>query len=68
LKQLAALHRLQCDAGQGFLFAKPADVETAETLLAFKSQWQATIAITPGAASVSSAGTGNDESGIWYAI
>lgn len=43
-EQLAELRRLQCDAGQGFLFAKPADVETAETLLAFKNQWQATIA------------------------
>jgi len=44
LEQLAELRSLQCDAGQGFLFAKPADVETAETLLAFKNQWQATIA------------------------
>ena len=43
-EQLAELRRLQCDAGQGFLFAKPADLETAETLLAFKNQWQATIA------------------------
>ena len=44
LEQLTELRRLQCDAGQGFLFAKPADVQTAETLLAFKNQWQATIA------------------------
>jgi diguanylate cyclase (GGDEF)-like protein/PAS domain S-box-containing protein len=44
LEQLVELRRLQCDAGQGFLFAKPADVETAETLLAFKNQWQSTIA------------------------
>ena len=44
LEQLAELRRLQCDAGQGFLFAKPVDAETAETLLAFKNQWQATIA------------------------
>ena len=44
LEQLAELRRLQCDAGQGFLFAKPAEVETTETLLAYKNQWQATIA------------------------
>lgn len=44
LEQLTELRRLHCDAGQGFLFAKPADAETAETLLAFKNQWQATIA------------------------
>jgi len=44
LEQLAELRRLQCDAGQGFLFAKPAETEKAEALLAFKSQWQATIA------------------------
>lgn len=44
LEQLTELRRLQCDAGQGFLFAKPADAETAETLLAFKNQWQTTIA------------------------
>jgi diguanylate cyclase (GGDEF)-like protein/PAS domain S-box-containing protein len=44
LEQLVELRRLQCDAGQGFLFSKPADVETVETLLGFKNQWQATIA------------------------
>lgn len=44
LEQLAALRRLKCDAGQGFLFSKPAEVETAETLLAFKNQWQTTLA------------------------
>jgi diguanylate cyclase (GGDEF)-like protein/PAS domain S-box-containing protein len=44
LEQLVELRRLRCDAGQGFLFSKPADAETAETLLAFKTQWQATIA------------------------
>ncbi len=44
LEQLSALRRLKCDAGQGFLFSKPAEVETAATLLAIKSQWQTTIA------------------------
>jgi diguanylate cyclase (GGDEF)-like protein/PAS domain S-box-containing protein len=44
LEQLVELRRLKCDAGQGFLFSKPAEVETAETLLAFKNQWQTTIA------------------------
>jgi diguanylate cyclase (GGDEF)-like protein/PAS domain S-box-containing protein len=44
LEQLVELRRLQCDAGQGFLFAKPAEAETAVALLAFKNQWQATIA------------------------
>ena len=43
LEQLVALRRLKCDAGQGFFFSKPAEVETAETLLAFKNQWQTTI-------------------------
>jgi diguanylate cyclase (GGDEF)-like protein/PAS domain S-box-containing protein len=44
LEQLVELRRLQCDAGQGFLFSKPAEAETAETLLTLKHQWQATIA------------------------
>ena len=44
LDQLAALWRLKCHAGQGFLFSKPAAVATAETLLALNSQWQTTIA------------------------
>lgn len=44
LEQLVELRRLKCDAAQGFLFSKPAKVETAETLLQFKSQWQTTIA------------------------
>jgi diguanylate cyclase (GGDEF)-like protein/PAS domain S-box-containing protein len=44
LEQLVALRRLRCDAGQGFLFSKPSEAETAETLLAFKNQWQTTIA------------------------
>lgn len=42
-EQLVALRQLKCDAGQGFFFSKPAEVETAETLLAFKNQWQTTI-------------------------
>ncbi|HJP95481.1 MAG TPA: EAL domain-containing protein [Pyrinomonadaceae bacterium] len=44
LEQLVELRRLQCDAGQGFLFSKPAEAETAEALLTLKNQWQATIA------------------------
>jgi sensor c-di-GMP phosphodiesterase-like protein len=44
LEQLIELRRLKCDAGQGFLFSKPAEVETAETLLAFKNQWLTTLA------------------------
>jgi diguanylate cyclase (GGDEF)-like protein/PAS domain S-box-containing protein len=43
LEQLVALRRLKCDAGQGFFFSKPAEVEKAETLLACKDQWQTTI-------------------------
>lgn len=43
LEQLVALRRLKCDAGQGFFFSKPAEVETAETLLSFKNQWQTAI-------------------------
>ena len=43
LEQVVALRRLKCDAGQGFFFSKPAEVETAETLLSFKNQWQTTI-------------------------
>lgn len=43
LEQLVALRRLKCNAGQGFFFSKPAEVETAETLLAFKNQWQTTL-------------------------
>lgn len=44
LDQLAALWRLKCYAAQGFLFSKPAEAETAETLLALTNQWQTTIA------------------------
>src|SRR5436190_1086775 len=43
LEQLIELRRLQCDAGQGFLFSKPVDAETADALLSIKNQWQATI-------------------------
>jgi diguanylate cyclase (GGDEF)-like protein/PAS domain S-box-containing protein len=43
LEQLAELSRLQCDAGQGFLFSKPVDAESAEQMLRFNNQWQATI-------------------------
>ena len=43
LEQLVELRHLRCDAGQGYLFSKPVPVETAETLLAFKNQWQGTI-------------------------
>jgi len=39
-EQLTELRRLQCDAGQGFLFAKPADAETAGGLLGLRNEWQ----------------------------
>jgi len=44
LEQLAELRRLKCDAGQGFFFSKPAEVEIAETLLVLNNQWQTTMA------------------------
>lgn len=44
LEQLVALRGLNCDAGQGFLFSKPVQAETAETFFAFKNQWQTTVA------------------------
>jgi diguanylate cyclase (GGDEF)-like protein/PAS domain S-box-containing protein len=44
LEQLVELRRLKCDAGQGFLFSKPVEVESAETLLGIQNQWQTTIA------------------------
>jgi diguanylate cyclase (GGDEF)-like protein/PAS domain S-box-containing protein len=43
-EQLTKLRLLNCDAGQGFLFSKPTDAETAETVLGLRTQWQATIA------------------------
>jgi diguanylate cyclase (GGDEF)-like protein/PAS domain S-box-containing protein len=43
LEQLVALRRLKCDAGQGFLFSKPVEVEAAGAFLAFENQWQTTI-------------------------
>jgi len=42
-EQLTKLRLLKCDAGQGFLFSKPTDAETAATLLGLRTQWQATI-------------------------
>jgi diguanylate cyclase (GGDEF)-like protein/PAS domain S-box-containing protein len=44
LEQLVELRRLQCEAGQGYLFSKPVEVEAADALLSLKSQWQATVA------------------------
>ncbi|HEX2271739.1 MAG TPA: EAL domain-containing protein [Pyrinomonadaceae bacterium] len=44
LEQLVELRRLGCEAGQGHLFSKPVDVETADSLLTSKSQWQTTVA------------------------
>lgn len=43
-EQLTKLRLLKCDAGQGFLFSKPTDAESAATLLGLRTQWQATIA------------------------
>lgn len=43
LEQLVELRSLQCDAGQGFLFAKPADAEKVQILLSNKNQWQGFI-------------------------
>jgi diguanylate cyclase (GGDEF)-like protein/PAS domain S-box-containing protein len=44
LEQLVELRALHCDAGQGFLFSKPVDVETAEHFTNSRNQWQATVA------------------------
>lgn len=44
LEQLVELRSLKCDAGQGYLFSKPAEAETAEILLNMTNQWQRTIA------------------------
>jgi diguanylate cyclase (GGDEF)-like protein/PAS domain S-box-containing protein len=43
-EQLTKLRLLKCDAGQGFLFSKPTNAETAATFLGLRTQWQATIA------------------------
>lgn len=43
LDQLIELRRLQCDAAQGFLFAKPLDAEAAGQLLGLRNQWHRTI-------------------------
>lgn len=43
LEQLLELHRLRCDAGQGFLFSKPVDAETVHSLLVNKNQWKGII-------------------------
>ena len=40
LEQLVELRRLQCDAAQGFLFSKPVDDKTVETLLTNRNYWQ----------------------------
>jgi len=42
-EQLTKLRMLKCDAGQGFLFSKPTDAETAASLLGLRTQWQTTI-------------------------
>ncbi|HEV2827908.1 MAG TPA: EAL domain-containing protein [Pyrinomonadaceae bacterium] len=43
-EQLTKLRLLKCDAGQGFLFSKPTDAETAASFLGLRPHWQATIA------------------------
>lgn len=43
LEQLRELRRLQCDAGQGFLFSKPAEAESVEKLIVLRNQWQTTV-------------------------
>ena len=40
LEQLIELRELQCDAGQGFLFSKPGDVVTTDSLITNSNQWQ----------------------------
>jgi diguanylate cyclase (GGDEF)-like protein/PAS domain S-box-containing protein len=42
-EQLTKLRVLKCDAGQGFLFSKATDAETAASLLGLRTQWQATM-------------------------
>lgn len=44
LEQLVELRRLNCDAGQGFLFSKPVEAETAKAFFGFKNQWQTLVA------------------------
>jgi diguanylate cyclase (GGDEF)-like protein/PAS domain S-box-containing protein len=40
-EQLERLRELKCPNGQGYLFSKPIDAETAENLILNPSQWQA---------------------------
>jgi len=45
LEQMSRLQAMNCDYGQGYLFAKPAAGETAGALLARKSQWETAVAL-----------------------
>jgi EAL domain-containing protein (putative c-di-GMP-specific phosphodiesterase class I) len=44
LQQLAELRRLDCDAGQGYLFSKPVGAKAAGNLMGSKTKWQAALA------------------------
>jgi diguanylate cyclase (GGDEF)-like protein/PAS domain S-box-containing protein len=48
VEQAAQLRLLKCDAGQGYLFSKPTDADSAEVLLGTQVQWQATVASLDG--------------------
>jgi diguanylate cyclase (GGDEF)-like protein/PAS domain S-box-containing protein len=43
MEQLVQLRRLNCEAGQGFLFSKPVDADTAGELASADSHWQTTM-------------------------
>jgi EAL domain-containing protein (putative c-di-GMP-specific phosphodiesterase class I) len=38
-EQLAGLRELGCESGQGYLFSKPVDAESAEALIAAQPRW-----------------------------
>jgi diguanylate cyclase (GGDEF)-like protein len=43
LGQLAQLRKLNCQYGQGYLFARPADAASIDTWISHKPQWQADL-------------------------
>ena len=48
LGQLAQLRKLNCQYGQGYLFARPADATAIDAWISHKPQWQADLYAAPG--------------------
>ncbi len=48
LGQLAQLRKLNCQYGQGYLFARPADAASIDAWISHKPQWQADLYPTKG--------------------